>query len=108
MALSDEEKAQLEALTKKANEPEQDDFSIEIWDETGAGAKVPFSQGKSWLARFGIGVEEPTETEPKPGKPKLVKSDDKPAAPAQRYFGSKNPALWLGRYSPMVVARARR
>lgn len=90
MALSDEEKAQLDALTKKANEPEPEDFSIEIWDETGAGAKVPYSQGKSWLQRFGIGLDEP-EPEAEPGKPKAVKTDDK-QPPAQRYFGSKKPA----------------
>lgn len=90
MPLSDEEKATLEALTKKANEPDEDDFAIEIWDETGAGAKVPFSKGQDWLRRFGIGVEPPADD--KTSKPKPADSSgqgDKPAPPAQRYFGSK-------------------
>lgn len=88
MALSDEEKATLEALTKKASEPEQEDFAIEIWDETGAGAKVPFSQGAEWLKRFGIGVEKPADSKPE-GNGKTPKADDgkTPVAPAQRYFG---------------------
>lgn len=90
MPLSDEEKAQLEALNAKANEPD-DDFSIEIWDETGAGAKVPFSQGKTWLQRFGIGVEVPTE--PKPAKPAKTadkeSADPKPDSVVARHFGPK-------------------
>ena len=91
MALSKDEQAQLDALTAKASEPD-DDFSIEIWDETGAGAKVPFSQGKSWLARFGIGVEKPAEDKPAP-KPAADKTDDdKPSNVATRHFGPKKPA----------------
>lgn len=86
MALSDEEKATLEALTRKANEPDEDDFDIEIWDETGAGAKVPYRKGRTWLNRFGIDLPEvATPTEGKPAK--------EPKAPpasgdtATRYFG---------------------
>jgi hypothetical protein len=93
MALTDEEKAQLEALTAKANEPDDnEDFDIEIWDEHGAGAKVPYSKGRSWLARFGIDVDPPTDDGGKPagnGKPdgKASKDDTKPGT-AGRYFGS--------------------
>lgn len=88
MALSKDEQAQLDALTAKASEPEED-FSIEIWDETGAGAKVPYSQGKSFLARFGIGVETPP-AEDKPAKDKpAAKTDDTPNNVATRHFGPK-------------------
>lgn len=85
MALSDEEKSQLAALQKKASEPD-DDFNIEIWDETGAGAKVPFSQGKKWLERFGIGVEPPATEDPKTDEGDKGKGDSKVT---QRYFGNK-------------------
>lgn len=94
MALSKDEQAQLDALTAKASEPDAEDFSIEIWDETGAGAKVPFSQGKGWLARFGIGVETPPPDEGKPAKtPKAqAGAEDKPDNVALRHFGPKKTA----------------
>lgn len=90
MALSKEEQDTLDALTAKASEPDADDFAIEIWDETGAGAKVPFSQGKTWLARFGIGVETPAPDEGKPdkGKPKPAAADAAPDG-VLRHFGRK-------------------
>ncbi len=96
MALSKDEQAQLDALTAKASEPAEDDFSIEIWDETGAGAKVPYSKGRDWLARFGIGVEAPApdaETDPK-GKKTAPKADaeGRPDNVATRHFGPKKPA----------------
>lgn len=96
MALSKDEQAQLDALTAKASEPDAEDFSIEIWDETGAGAKVPFSQGKQWLSRFGIGVEAPApdaETDPKGPKKTAPKTDEgRPDNVATRHFGPKKPA----------------
>jgi hypothetical protein len=89
MALSKEEQATLDALTAKASEVE-DDFAIEIWDETGAGAKVPFSQGKTWLARFGIGVEPPAPDEGKPPKDKAAPKDkDGNPDTVLRHFGRK-------------------
>jgi hypothetical protein len=90
VALSKDEQAQLDALTKKASEPDDDDFSIEIWDETGAGAKVPYHKGKSWLQRFGIDMPETPEAEPDetkpPAKPRAVKSADE-SGHASKYFG---------------------
>ncbi len=70
MALSKDEQATLDALTAKAAETDEDDFHIEIWDETGAGAKVPYSKGKTWLQRFGIDLPvEPEADASKPAKP---------------------------------------
>jgi hypothetical protein len=92
MALSKDEQAQLDALTKKATEPDED-FDIEIWDETGAGAKVPYSKGRSWLNKFGIDLPtEPPETEPsEPSEPKAPKARKQPGPSTsnvtQRYFG---------------------
>jgi len=88
MALSKEEQATLDALTAKAAEVEADDFHIEIWDETGAGAKVPYSKGRGWLARFGIDVEPLPADEAKPSKPAAVK-DDKSPDTVLRHFGRK-------------------
>lgn len=97
MALSPEEKAQLDALTAKANEPEEDDFDIEIWDEKGAGAKVPYRKGRTWLQRFGIDMPEP----PADGgqgqghgktKPDANGKPETPEGRAQRYFGGSSKA----------------
>jgi hypothetical protein len=95
MALTPEEKAQLDALTAKANTPDDDDFDIEIWDEKGAGARVPYRKGKTWLQRFGIDLPEPaTEETEEPGTGKPTRT--RPAAsgpasvtPAAKYFGNK-------------------
>lgn len=64
MALSDEEKAQLDALTAKQKEPdEQPDFEMEIYDGP-KGARVPYSKGRSWLQReFNIDLDPDPETE---------------------------------------------
>lgn len=93
MALSEEEQKTLDNLTKKAQESE-DDYDVEIWDETGAGARVPYSKGKSFLARFGIDVEEPSEEESSPApkdkdrNPKPGNSPQRQGTP-QRYFGKR-------------------
>lgn len=92
MGLSKEEQDQLDALTAKANEPDEDDFDIEIWDEKGAGAKVPYRKGKTWLQRFGIDLPETPEDDetqaPKktPGK---TTTGEASGGHAQRYFGNK-------------------
>jgi hypothetical protein len=96
MGLSKDEQSALEALQRKASEPDED-FEIEIWDETGAGAKVPYSRGRSWLQRFGIDlpteVAEP-EAEPE-GKP-APKARKQPGPTTsnvtQRYFGKEGKA----------------
>jgi hypothetical protein len=64
MALSAEEKAQLDALTAKANEPDtEDDFEIELYTPGGHGARVPYSKGRGYLQEhFGIDLD------PDPGK----------------------------------------
>jgi hypothetical protein len=93
MALSKDEQATLDALNAKATEPEED-FSIEIWDESGAGAKVPYSKGRSWLARFGIDVEALPSPEAEEG---TSGTKAKPAANSKdtvvtRHFGPKKSA----------------
>jgi hypothetical protein len=93
MALTPEEKSQLEALQAKENEPEQDDDEyIEIWDDTGAGAKVKRSAAKSWLNKFGIDLEEVApEAEEKPEKKSVKRpTSDGNVTHAAKYFGSKN------------------
>jgi len=90
MALSDEEKKLLAELQQRENEPDEDDFDIEIWDSEGAGARVPYRKGKTWLQRFGIDVPEaPVKEEGKP--PAKAKKGDGDQGetrerPTQRYF----------------------
>jgi hypothetical protein len=52
MGLSKDEKAQLDALTKKSQEPDEDDsFEVEFWQENADGSrrggKMPWSKGKA-------------------------------------------------------------
>jgi hypothetical protein len=83
MALSDEEKATLESLQRKATEPDKD-FDVEIWDDSGRGAKVPYSKGRSWLQKtFGIDLDPEPTPDDKSG------DGDKNVTHAQKYFGSK-------------------
>lgn len=95
MALSEDEKKTLAALQAKENEPEPDDEFIEIWDETGAGAKVKRSSAKTFLNRFGIDVDEITSDEDPKEKPVKKTPAKGPASDgnvthAARYFGNKN------------------
>jgi hypothetical protein len=99
VGLSKEEKEQLEKLTAKANEPDEEDFEIEI----GSGdryARVPYSRGRSYLQQhFGIDLDpntgedsadEDTATEGENGKGK------KPAKPATDE-GTKRTGHWSAR-----------
>lgn len=103
MALTPEEKAQLDALTEKANTPDEDEFDIEIWDSSGQGAKVPYRKGRGWLQKtFGIDLPEApeagTDTEDTGAKRPGAKRPGPGAATpdnvthATKYFGSKNQA----------------
>jgi hypothetical protein len=60
MALTDEEKAQLEALNRKSQEPDPaEDFEIEIFDGQ-KGARLPYSKGRSFLQQhFGLDIGDP-------------------------------------------------
>ena len=91
MALTDDERTLLEKLTKKSQEPDAPDHEIEIYDtKKGVGARVPFSQGASWLfSQFGIG-EAPKAPEGDQGKGDQGKGDQgKPAAGGSvSYFGN--------------------
>jgi len=86
MPLSDDERQQLEALMAKDQEPDPDDYDIEIWDETGAGAKVPYRKGKTWLQRFGIDLPEQP---PKPDKTDKPEAKPEPTT-TQKYFGPRS------------------
>ncbi len=100
MALTPEEKATLESLTEKANQPDEPDEYVEIWDETGAGAKVKRASAKTWLQRFGIDLDEITGEEETENPKSEKRTGGRRAAPIQtdnvthaaKYFGNKNQA----------------
>lgn len=81
MALSKDEQAQLDALTKKSQEPDVDEsYEVEYWEEdpdgSRRGGRMPYSQGKKlfgkrWPDLFG----EKPPAEEEPGAPEA----DKPA-----------------------------
>jgi hypothetical protein len=59
--LTDEQQRQLDELTALANAPDDDgEFEIEIWNDKGSGARIPYGKGKGWLSReFGIELDAP-------------------------------------------------
>lgn len=73
--LSKEERAELERKLQEDDDFE-DDFEVEIRNDTGASARVPYRKGKSWLQKnFGIDLD------PDPGDDDSDDADDKkPAA----------------------------
>ncbi len=83
----DEERAIIEKHRKaKAQQQQAADaeLQVEIWDESGRGARLPYAKGRSWLAKtFGIDADDlkpQDEDEEAPeGEPKV-----RPA-----YFGGK-------------------
>jgi hypothetical protein len=87
MGLTADEKKMLADLTAKAEEPDQDDFEIEIYDTgKGRGARIPFSQGKSWLYNeLGIGEPPDAGTAADPDEKTGKGSEGAPAA--KGYFG---------------------
>lgn len=99
MALSKEEKEQLDALIAKDKEPDQEDFEIEI----GSGdkyARVPYSRGRSYLQQhFGIDLDPETGDESGEGSAAEGESGKgkKPAKPAAGNEGSQRTGHWSGR-----------
>lgn len=89
MALSDDEKRLLEELTAKANEPDADDFEIEVYDtQAGKGARIPFSQGKSWLfSTFGIGEAPASAPSGDGGENGAAGAGAPPAGSTGHFFG---------------------
>lgn len=84
MGLSADEKKLLEELTLRSQQPDAEDFEIEIFDGS-RGARIPFSQGSKWLHEvFGIGDA------PAPPAADEGDGDDGKGAPAPKsYFGKK-------------------
>ena len=85
MALSKDEQAQLDALTKKSKEPDVDEsFEVEFWQENTDGSRhggrAPWSQGKRVFGQmfpdlFGEkppADDEPGDDAPEAGKPAKV------------------------------------
>lgn len=101
MALSKEEQEQLDALTAKANAPDDDpDFEIEIYDGP-KGARVPYSRGRSWLQQnFGIDLDPNPEAESDDGTDATAEGKTskgkKPAQPAS------DPAQRTGHWSSRI------
>jgi hypothetical protein len=56
--LTPEQAKALADLQKLADAPDEDDFDIEIWDGD-KGARVPYSKGRSWLAKIGFEIGDP-------------------------------------------------
>lgn len=84
--LTDDERKLLDELTARANEPDAEDFEIEVYDTTaGRGARLPVSQARKWLYdNLGIG-DAPEGAKPDEGKDKSKKDPEPP--PRAGYFG---------------------
>jgi hypothetical protein len=100
VGLTKEEKEQLELLTRKANEPDEDDkYEIEI----GSGdkyARIPYHKGRSYLQEhFGIDLdpgsgEESGEGSTEEGEGGKSKKQAKSAGTNE---GSQRTGHWSGR-----------
>ena len=103
MALSDEEKATLEALTAKANEPEeQPDFEMEIYDGP-KGARIPYSRGRKWLQdNFNIDLDpDPAKETGDDGKDPAAKDNGKQGQKAAK-SADPDPAGRPGHWSRRI------
>lgn len=99
MALSKDEQDQLDALTAKAQQADEDDDNepIEIWDKEGNGARLPAKHGREWLESHGFvaarkapddsGSDNGDDGNGDAKKPR-GKTTPARAGAAQRYFGS--------------------
>lgn len=96
MGLSADEKKLLEELNRKAQEPDAEDFEIEVWDHNkGTGARLPFSKGSKWLYdQFGIG-EAPASSAA--GEPPAGGEGTPAQPPAGEGNTSKNSGYFGGR-----------
>ena len=84
MALNKEQQKLLEELTAKAQEPDAEDFEVEIYNEHGRGARLPISRATDWFREnFGIGAAKEESAPEQPG------SDSEEPAPGKQgaYFG---------------------
>lgn len=93
MALSEDEKATLAELQRRAEEPDNDggeDFDVEWWeeDESGKrrGGRVPWSTGKKMYGAYfpGLFGEKPPEGDGGGGEQKPPKRRT-----SERYFGGR-------------------
>lgn len=59
MALSDDERKQLQALMEKDKAPDEtSDFEIEVTDENNRTIRVPYSKGKKLLKSWGYDLDD--------------------------------------------------
>lgn len=88
--LTKDEQAILDDLTKRAAEPDAEDFEVEIYDtNAGRGMRLPFSQARAKAYEwFGIGEAPAEPSTSDAGEPPAGKSDPEP--PQQGYFGRKS------------------
>lgn len=90
--MSPEQRAALEQQLAEDDQAEDEsDFEIEIWNGDGDGARLPFSKGKAYLARFGIEIEPPSAggTDPSNGASASPQGDNS-SRTSQRYFGRRS------------------
>ena len=89
--LTKEEQSLLDELTARAQEPDAEDFEIEIYDtNAGRGARLPMSKAAGKIYEwFGIGEPPAAEGTSDAGEPPAGKKPAKdPAAPRPGgYFG---------------------
>jgi hypothetical protein len=87
--LTEEQQRQLDELTALQNAQDDDsEFEIEIWNEKGQGARIPYGKGRSWLqSNFGIDMDPPP-AEPDPNAATDPEGGQRTGA-AGRYFGGQ-------------------
>jgi hypothetical protein len=104
MALTEDEKAQLEALSAKAEQADEDDEfdgePIEVWNSDGSGARLSGKHSRAWLEEKGfLKPRTPAKTDDDDGNSgagdggkatgKGRQSKGTPVRPSTKYFGAK-------------------
>ncbi len=86
--LDEEERALLDKHRQEKAKKQQAadaELQVEIWDESGRGARLPYAKGRSWLAKtFGIDADEL-----KPQDEEQAPEDGEPGKVRPAYFGGK-------------------
>ncbi len=93
--LTEEQQRQLQELTALKDAPDDDsEFEVEIWNEKGQGARIPYGKGRSWLQQnFGIDLDPPPDPDGQgPGGNGQPPPDPEATARPRtsgKYFGGK-------------------
>lgn len=90
--LTAEQRAELERQLQEDDETDDEDYEVEIWNDKGAGGRLPYRKAKKHFQdHFGIDLDPPTDPQNDPSGTKNGNADTSKTnqRPSGRYFGGK-------------------